>query len=223
MHHFNQRNSFLSGNRPRRKPSDVLFDHQVYLHNQGTRYRWSEQQSKIFQDYVQEFPDHYAYNIESLLERLDLHGYEGIETKQGLNFKGKILIPKVLRKIINIITDSAKNNHSSNQRTSHNQNSDSFTKAKRRYAPRPMPNLPSGNTEPGHSYHTATQTPAWSRRLPSDMYGSQDLRRNDEVMIVLRSLMEKVHDLEDIIGVKVEDVADAWSRSSTSDNSQVYR
>ncbi|KAI1651900.1 uncharacterized protein F4817DRAFT_84832 [Daldinia loculata] len=229
MRTFNQRSSLLSDDRPRRKPDDILFDHQVYQHRQGTRYRWGEQQSKIFQDYVQEFPNDYARNIDILLGRLDLHGYGGIETKQGLNFEGKILIPKVLRKLINVITDPEKSNHGGNQRTPHNQNSDSSTQANHRYPPWPISNSSKENTELRRSYYNAvkvdnnehpgttvpqpllfdTQPPGWSGRLPSGMYGSQDLHRNNELESLVRSLKEKVNNIENIISVKAEDIADA--------------
>ncbi|KAI1652914.1 hypothetical protein F4813DRAFT_400540 [Daldinia decipiens] len=218
MHHSNQYGSLLSEDMPQRTPDDILFNNQVYQHHQGTRYRWSEQQSQIFQDYVQEFPNDYVWNINILLERLDLHGYGGIETKQGLDFEGKILIPKVLQKIINVVRDLEESNHRGNQRTLHNQNSYSSTQTDHRYPPWHISNPSEENTEPYLSYYNAVKiednehpetTVPQSLLLDTQSPPSQDLHRIDELVGMVRLLQEQVNNIENTINAIADQVADA--------------
>ncbi|KAI1806437.1 hypothetical protein F4811DRAFT_550923 [Daldinia bambusicola] len=88
-----------SEEQPRRGPDDVIFKYPVSQHTYNVKYRWTRQQSRIFWQHVQRFPDNYAENIGVLLRKLELDGYEGIETENGTKFKKEVLMPKVLSKL----------------------------------------------------------------------------------------------------------------------------
>ncbi|KAI0135322.1 hypothetical protein F4814DRAFT_444143 [Daldinia grandis] len=242
MYPLIQRSPTVSEDRPRRRPNDILFDHEVYQHCQATVYRWSDQQSKVFQEYAREFRNDYAQNIDLLLEALDLHGYGEIETEQGLNFEGKILIPKVLRKLVKIVTHPGKNRRGSNKHSP--QNSDSSTPANHRRIPRPMSNVPRDDIESDRIYYDTakadnnehvetaaprpsqlfdTRSPGPFKRLPLDTYGSRGPYRNNQFEIAIRSLTEKVHNIENLIGVNPEDTASTWSYNSALDDGHVHR
>ncbi|KAI8964844.1 hypothetical protein F5Y11DRAFT_57238 [Daldinia sp. FL1419] len=91
------------GDKPQRTRHDILFGHEVGSHRTQTIYDWSCKQSNIISIYTVVFSNRYTQKIETLLESLDLHGYEGILTDEGVDFKNRILIPKVLKEVVRVI------------------------------------------------------------------------------------------------------------------------
>ncbi|KAI0841869.1 hypothetical protein F5Y06DRAFT_292692 [Hypoxylon sp. FL0890] len=63
----------------RRTPDSIVFGKPVRLHTTSKRYLWTPQQTGIFRHYIEENPDIYR-KFDSLLEQLDLDGYEYIRT-----------------------------------------------------------------------------------------------------------------------------------------------
>ncbi|KAI1090643.1 hypothetical protein F5B19DRAFT_316016 [Rostrohypoxylon terebratum] len=83
----------------RSKELDIHFKLPLFRHETGTRYTWSTDQTEIFKRHVQENPDDASSNIEHLLAKLGLDGYDDVVTFRGVNYKWGILIPKVKEKL----------------------------------------------------------------------------------------------------------------------------
>ncbi|KAI1381969.1 hypothetical protein F4677DRAFT_11303 [Hypoxylon crocopeplum] len=90
-----------------RTPYDVIFGELVYQHTTNTRYAWKYLETAIFQDYIRQNPDTYLKDIDSLLVKLNLDGYDHIAIQEGKDFKGCILMPKVMRKLTEVASNNA--------------------------------------------------------------------------------------------------------------------
>ncbi|KAI1758683.1 hypothetical protein GGR53DRAFT_472108 [Hypoxylon sp. FL1150] len=91
-----------------RTPKDLVFGEHVYLHTRQKRYYWqADQVAKIREHINMNTQDPYG-NIDDVLEKLDLDRFEGIKTREKLDYKEEILLPKLLRKIREIIRESTK-------------------------------------------------------------------------------------------------------------------
>ncbi|KAI2463617.1 hypothetical protein F4781DRAFT_437263 [Annulohypoxylon bovei var. microspora] len=89
-----------------RSSRDQVFGVPIFLHIPGTRYVWSQFQTEIFRRHIQEHLNDSYKNLDLLLEKLELDGYDNIETRAGLNYKCAILIPKVMEKLRKVTKDN---------------------------------------------------------------------------------------------------------------------
>ncbi|KAI1470069.1 uncharacterized protein F4812DRAFT_470043 [Daldinia caldariorum] len=183
---------------PRRGADDVIFQHKVSEQSRKVTYRWTEQQSRIFWEHVQEFPDYYAENIDVLLKRLDLDGYEGIETKKGIKFKKEVLIPKVLSKLSDVVLDTEKYRKfkpNGDENASSDESPNLPAQVEDRHPPMSLSNFPQGRAEPGHTQHGAAKS---GSTLGLENI-SQNLHNNRESATTTSPLEDIVNHLEDFI------------------------
>ncbi|KAK6954108.1 hypothetical protein Daesc_004070 [Daldinia eschscholtzii] len=231
MYYSDQQRPLSSEDRPRRGPDDVIFQHKVSDHHQGIRYRWTEDQAQIFREFVQQFPDYYAENINVLLEKLEFDGYEGIKGKSGINFKAQVLIPKVLSKIpfgtttyeITLEADNYSGHNASHQ------NLNLPAQVEDHHLFRPISNLPPGNPEPGHGQfretllndvHPGTAMPLQARPVnvahlvdpqgnsPRPENLSQGLHESKELLALCNSIVTKVSHLQGKYSRSLSDASD---------------
>ncbi|KAI1475001.1 hypothetical protein F4774DRAFT_414322 [Daldinia eschscholtzii] len=229
MYSMDQQRPLSSEDRPRRGPDDVIFQHKVSDHHQGIRYRWTEEQAQIFRDFVQQFPDYYAENIGFLLEKLEFDGYEGIKGKSGINFKAQVLIPKVLSKIVDVVTHPKKRNLGNNEHNASRQNLNLPAQMEDHHLFRPISNFPQGNPEPDHGQfretllndvHPGTTMPLQARPVnmahlvnpqgnpPRPENVSQGLHESKELLALCNSIVTKVSHLQGKYSRSLSDASD---------------
>lgn len=84
-------------------PKDMVFGEPVYLHTTAKRYHWGADQAAIIREHIGNNVQDPCLNLDVLLVKLGLDGFEAIQTLEGLKFKDDILLPKLRRKIRDVI------------------------------------------------------------------------------------------------------------------------